>query len=204
MLSLSVYVLAIFKKTDPTSRFISLFIVLGGLTEIIGQATIKLFKENTTVYNISTIIEWTLLTLYYTHANSTLQKKHKGYFIASAGIAFGVVNLLVRNIHALESNFLFFECMGILCLSLYSLYNLLKIDNDNIRLNKKTNFWIPCILILYQCGSLWSWETYQYMKEDDLEATELLHCLLISNSILTYISLWIIYLLYPKMKRLYV
>ncbi len=133
-----------------------------------------------------------------------MRKDHIGIWFALAGIVAGGLNFLLQPINRINANFLFLECFGIVCMSLYGIYKLLEIDDDNLRFSRKTQFWIPLILILYQCGALWSWVMYDFYRATDKAATEHLQMLLLLNSIGTYGALSVLYLLYPKMKRIYV
>lgn len=196
-----------FRQIDCATRMIALFVWLGLVTEIAARLVILHASKpnNHPVYNISCLIEWLLICLYYNYSLSSLRRKHTGWYLGIGGIVFGIVNLTcLQAVTRMSSNFLFFECAGILSLSFYSIYKLVLIDDDNLQFQRKTNFWIPLILVFYQMSALWSWVAYKVYVEVDTHATSLLLLLLLLNSIITYSALFIILLLYPKMKRVHV
>lgn len=196
-----------FRQIDCATRMIAIFVWLGLITEIVARLEIRHSSKpnNHPVYNISCLVEWFLICLYYNYSLSSLRRNHTGWFLGFGGVIFGIVNLTyLQDITRMSSNFLFFECAGILSLSSYSIYKLVLIDGDNLQFQRKTHFWIPLILIFYQMSALWSWVAYAVYVEVDTHATSLLLVLLLLNCIITYSALFVILLLYPKMKRVHV
>lgn len=194
-----------YRVMDIGTRFISGFIWLGLSTETTARIVAVKYGNNMPVHNIACIIEFVLISLYFNYSISDFRHGNKGIFIAACGVSIGIINhLKFQSLNKINSNFLFLECVGIVCMSLYAIYRMLKVDDDNLRLYRKIQFWIPVILILYQCGALWSWVMYDYYRETDKSAIILLQCLLLTNCIITYCLLSVFYLLYPKLKVIYV
>ena len=194
-----------YRRIDPATRAISWFIWLGLATELIGRYYASKYRNNLPVYNVSCMAEWVLISLYFYYATPSFRKKRRGCYIALAGVLIGILNLLtLQPILKISSNFMFLECVGICCMSLFSIYKLLEIDDDSLQLHRKTHFWIPFILLCYQMGALWSWITYDYYERTDKSTTGLLQVLLLLNCIITYSGLIVVFLFYPKMKRIYV
>jgi hypothetical protein len=193
-----------FGQIDLATRMIAVFIWLGLSTELAARIVIvhSVKPNNLPIYNVSCLIEWMLICLYFNYSILSLQKWRIGWGLGSGGILFGIGNLIfIQPITRIASNFLFFECAGILSLSFYSIYKLALVDDDNLQFQRKTHFWIPLILIFYQMGSLWSWVAFEVYLDEGYKVTILLQVLLLLNCIITYSALFFIMLLYPKMKR---
>ncbi len=191
-----------FKQFDKATRMIALLIYLSLTTELIARYFAR--GNNHPVYNISCFIEWGLVCLYFNYSISNFTKLHLGWYFGITGIVLGLLNLHLQPIEKVNSNFLFLECMGICCLSFYSVYRLMLLDDINIKLQRKVHYWIPFILAFYQCGALWSWVAYSYYEGINKKATGLLHVLLILNCMVIYSAFAVIFYLYPKLKKTHV
>lgn len=191
-----------FKQLDRATKMIALLIFLSLTTELVARYFTK--GNNHPVYNISCFIEWGLVCLYFNYSISSFTKFYLGWFFAIVGMALGILNLWLQPIEKLSSNFLFLECMGICCLSFYSVYRFMLVDDINIRLQRKVHYWIPFILAFYQCGALWSWVAYNYYEGVNKKATGLLHVLLILNCLVVYSAFAIVFYLYPKLRKTHV
>ena len=181
---------------------IGLLVFLSLVTELTGK---YLVKNNHPIYNISCIIEWGLVCLYFNYSISDFETRRLGWYFAIGVVIFGIVNFTVlQPINRIGSNFLLLECMGVSCLSFYAIYRFMLIDDDNLNLQRKVHYWIPVILVFYQCGALWSWVVYNYYTELHKKATYLLNVLLVTNSIITYAGLIALFYLYPKLRKTHV
>lgn len=192
-----------FRSVDQPTKLLCLWIWLGGATEVMALYFMFRFKNNLSVYSVYNLLELCLITLYFTYSVKYIKKYKIGFTIIIIGLLLWVGNLIfLQPINKIGSNFIFFECLTIVCLCLYSIYRRLVIDNGSLM--PKTHFWIPSIFILYQIGVLWSWGFYDYFFEIDPESTSILMLSILGINVLTYIGFAFILLLYPKMKRSYV
>src|SRR6218665_2485027 len=189
-----------FPKTELATRFISGFIWLGLLTELTGLYAAYNYSSNAPIYNVSCIIEFGLICLYFNYSISFFQRNRIGIILALLGIGAGITTIIAFDcFYTTNSNFLFLECMGIICMSLYAIFKLLLLNTESLQPYRKVQFWVPLILVLYQVGSLWSWMMYEYYRLIGDNATHNLHHMLLSNGILTYLLFSLFYLYYPTL-----
>ncbi len=204
LFTVAFYLLFRFHRVDRAAKIICLLIWLGFLTEGIGYYAAWKYHNNYPVYTPSIFIEFVLISLYFNFSVPVLQKKNVGIYIAAAGVLLGVMNtLFLQPIDTLSSNFIFLECLVVVCFSLFAIYRLLRIDSDKLELQRKVHFWLPFILLFYQCATLSAWGVYDKFGDDAEDAKMLDFSILIIN-IITYSSFGLIFFRYPKMKAIHV
>ena len=112
----------------------------------------------------------------------------------------GILNTLwLQKLTALDSNFLFLECILVVSLSLYSIYRFALADDD-LKLYQQVHFWIAFILLFDQCASLSSWGFYDKFEAEDAAKAVILDESVLTINIITYISFCILFFRYPKLK----
>jgi len=193
-----------FRQYDKATRMMGLLVFLSLATELTGRYITP--KSNHLVYNVSCMVEWVLVCLYFNYAITAFEVKRLGWYFAIGGIFFGIYNFsYLQPIDRIGSIFLYMECLGISLMSFYAIYSFILIDDDNLKPQRKVHYWLPFILVFYQCGSLWSWMVHNYYVRLEKEtAMHLLHVLLISISTITYGGLATVFYLYPKLRTTHV
>lgn len=203
ILVVAAYAIRRYKMVDKTTRYIFFWIWLGLLTEALGYISIKLFQTNIPVYGVSSILEFILLCFYFNESVLPLKEKNIGIILAAAGILLGILNaLFLQPLPTVNSNFLFLECLVIVCLALYALYRMF-VEPD-LKLWKETHFCFGCLIVFYECISLWNWGIYDYIGQFYPEKSMVLNVSLIAGNLLVYIFCGILIYLYPKMRQTYV
>ena len=197
----ALYAVARFKKAGRSLKMICLLIWLGLLTEALGLYAAKVYRNNYPVYTISVYIEFTLICLYFNYSVEALKKSNAGIYIAVIGVLLGVVNTYsLQPLTTLNSNFLFLECLVVVCLSLFAIYELLLIDRDDLVLHRTVNFWMTFLLFFYQCSSLSAWGLYDKFGNDYAQSAAGLDISLLSINIITYLSYLLIFFRHSKLK----
>lgn len=155
-----------------------------------------------TVYAIYGFLEFFMISLYFNYSIDTFRKHNIGYIIGVIGVAIGVANSIwYQPLTTLNTLYIFLECIGIVCMSLYSFYRLL-LTNTTLRLHDRVHFWVPCIFLFNWCATLSSWGMYDHFRAAVKDRTPILNISLVLVSILTYLAFGIVFLLYPKMKSI--
>jgi hypothetical protein len=204
-----------FRVLDRSARIIVLLVFWSLFTEVTAFIVIRHQAQpnNHQVYNISCLVEWVLLCVYFNYACPSLRRRHLGWLLALLGLGFGLVNLVyIQDDTTMASNFLFFECAGILTLSSYALYEWLIVDDDDekehavaqVQLRNNIHFWLPVIFIFNQTATLWSWAAFDAYMHAGQHLSQLLQQLLLLTGIITYLFLCWLLFRYPKMKASYV
>lgn len=203
LLGVAVFAAFCYRKVDKSTRYIFFWIWLGLLTETFGKLSVALFDTNMPVYGISCLFEFVILCSYFNESIPSLKKKHIGFIIAATGVLLGLLNIcFLQPLKGLNSNFLFLECLTIVCLSLYALYR--KFSDPDLAIWKETHFCFACLLLFYECSLLWNWGIYDYIVQVHPEKSIILNISLITGNILTYVTCGFLIYRYPKMYQSYV
>lgn len=199
----AVYAIFRYKTVDKSTRYICMLIWLGILTETIAYFSVIKFKTNLPVYSISSILEFAIISFYFSRSIAYLRKRNIGAIAALTGLLAGILNILFfQPLYTLNSNFVFFESIVVVCFSLYAIYKMLALPD--LRLWPETHFWLSCILLLYVCASLWGWAGYDYIAVNNAETSILLSICMLAINVITYASYGIILFLYPHMRQTHV
>jgi hypothetical protein len=192
-----------FRKVDKATRTLCLWILTGGITELLAWYFAMKYKNNLPVYAFYSIVELSLIAFYFAYSVKFIRRHRLHFIFIAASTLMWLVNVRwLQPLNSINSNFIFIECLITVCLSLYALYRRLLIYNHS--LIKKTHFWIPCILLLYCCGTLWNWGFYDFFFKHYPDRTVILSICILGMNILTYSAFTLILLFYSKMKRSYV
>lgn len=188
-----------FKAADKATRFICILIWNGFITEIIAWQFARAFHNNLSVYTISCFVELSLVSLYYNYSIDVFRRWRIGVYIGILGLLSGVLNtVILQPLDSFNSNFLFLEGLLILLMSLFALFRILIVDDYNLQLQGNLHFWIPCVFVLYQCGTLLSWNAYQYFVAKTTYEAALLHICILFINIVAYLAF--VFLLYHFLK----
>lgn len=200
------YTLWSYKRVDKASKVICWLVSLGLLTEVAGYLAVRLYQNNYPVYNVSLYLEFVFICLYFNYSIDRFRKWNTGIFIAIAGVILGVVNacFLTSFTTSLNYNFMFLECLTVVCIAPYSMFRMICIEDDNLRLQRKTHFWLPAVLLFYEFSTLWSWGFYPKLGNNNEERAAVFDMALLSVNIITYAAYATLFFLYPKMKRVHV
>jgi len=191
-----------YKSIDRASRLICLLIWQGLLAEIIAKWVAWRYHNNLFVYTLSYFTEFGLMSLYFNYSIDSFRKNNTGWYIGIGGIAAGILNtVFLQPPRSFCSNFIFLECLGVMLMALYAIYRLLLTDDHNFRLQRSPHFWMACILLFYQCSTLWSWSAFEYCLMNPREKISILYACIFLANILTYCSFGVLFFLYPKMNR---
>lgn len=192
-----------FKQVDTGTKYLCLFIWLGAVSESLGWAVALKYRNNMPVYAISSLVAYTVICMYFNSILSTFKRYSVGIWIAVAGLCWGIwIILKYQPLHVVNSNFLFYECLVIVSMALYSMYK--QLMAADLRLSKETHYWGPSILLFYKCTALWNWGFYDFFKERHADKVIYVHMVILLVNLLAYLSLSILLFFYPKMHRTYV
>ena len=202
--AVAIYLVFRYRTVDKPSRIICWLVWLGLLTEAAGYYSAVVYRTNYFVFNISFFAEFALMSFYFIYSNKSLAKRNSGVYVTLAALVLGGLNscLFQSPRDTLNSHFLFLECIVVMCFALLSLFRLLLADDDKLQLHRMVHFWLPCILLFYQCATMAAWGVYELPGQDDEAA--ILDKLILTINIMTYAGYGIVFLLYPKMKLPYV
>jgi|GEM_PF-439496 len=189
-----------FKKIDAASKILCLFTVLAFITEIMSNYAANKYKNNFPVYSIYGFLEFGMISLYFNYSIDFFRKRNIGIIIGIIGITLGIINtVLWQPLYTLNSYFIFIEGICIVGMAMFSFFRLL-LKNENLRLHSQPHFWFSGILSFYWSATFLNWGLYDYLIRSADQRIGFLFIYMIIINILTYLSIAIVFLLYPKMK----
>jgi hypothetical protein len=192
-----------FKQVDTGTRYLCLFIWLGAVAETVGWVVALKYRNNMPVYAISSLVTYTVICMYFNSILPGFKRYALGIWIALAGLCLGVwIILKYQPLHVINSSFLFYECLVIVCMALYSMYK--RLMATDLRLSLETHYWGASILLFYKCTALWNWGFYDFFTERHVDKVMYLNTGILLVNLLAYFSLSILLFFYPKMHRTYV
>lgn len=192
-----------YRKLDKGARLIAIWVALGYISEFIAEIYARKFHTNTLVYSIYSLLELGVIGLYFSGTVAGLKKRHFVLRLTAISILAGVLYLIfIQPPDKLNSNFMFLECIIISGLSLYAIF---KMQNaPSVAIWREVHFWIPAILLFYECTAFWSWGVYNYVLNNIPNKTIYFSIALLLINIITYAGISAVLIFYPKMKHSHV
>ncbi|RQO29648.1 hypothetical protein DBR32_15430 [Taibaiella sp. KBW10] len=193
-----------YKSLDSATKVICWIIWLGLFNEIASDLFSVYYGNNYVFYNTYFYLEYVLFCLYFKRSVDVLQKNNSGLYIAAGGILLGILNNIYLQpfLHTHNSNFLLIECLVILATALYAILRIIIVDDDDLKLQHRTHFWLAFTIIFYQFSAIWSWGIYPLLGSTDKDRSQVFSTIILLVSTTTYLSYGILLLLYPKMRRI--
>lgn len=152
------------------------------------------------IYHFYNLLEIVLITWYF--LQNIQFRNLKVFAIASTFyVAIEICNtLLYQSLAKFNSNFIIFECLLVIPMSLYSLYKIM--INDKIdKLQSYVHFWFWTAMLVYFSSSFFFWPFVVYFfKHNKLyfDISSSMHALV--NQVF-YTIILIVFVKYPKMTR---
>ncbi len=129
------------RKIDVPGRLLSISILLGTLINL--ASFLYPAHNNTTfiILHVYALIDFLFLCAFFTLAMPAISRKNVGYYLASGGTLYWIVNLaLFRHARHSDTYFVAFQTLVACVLSLYSLYILIR-QHDWETLKPYSTFW---------------------------------------------------------------
>ena len=190
-----------FKSMDIASRIISILIFLSFLTEIIAYYSARMFHTNIAVYTVFSLFEFLLTSLYFNYSIDIFYKNRIGVYIGLSGLLLGLLNIIFfQPINQIDSYFLFFEAITTIAMCFTFLARLMML-HDQLKIHKYHHFWFVVIITFYWCSTFLNFSLHKYIVFDLKKNAWILDALNLVENIVTYLSIAIVFLLYPKMQR---
>ncbi len=187
------------KNKSIESMLLSILLFCTLVSEVAALILIVKYKNNSFGYHIFNPIQFLLICLYYNRIIPEFKKYHIGIILGIIGLLFGIVNtLFIQSFNTFNSNYLLFESVSIIMMSLHFFYSLLKTDKANI-LNYQ-HFWICLTFLLFWSITYTNWGLIHVFSSQMYKRPPILSLILISVNIVTYSSFAAIFILAKKNK----
>jgi len=190
-----------FRKFDRASKIIWFLLLTETLNESLAQYMAAKYHNNIAVYNIYSLIEFSIVCWYFNNVIDYFSKYNIGFYIGLIGVIFGIIDMtLLQPIDVLNSFFLFFEGFCIIGMCLFAFFRLL-LKHEELRIFRYHHFWFISIFLFFWCITYLSWGLYNILGTNFSQYIPLITVLIWIVNIITYGGIGSIFLLYPKLQQ---
>lgn len=181
------------------NKLLSILLICTLISEISALILIAKYKNNSFGYHIFNPIQFLIICLYYNRIIPEFKKYHIGVILGSLGLLFGIINtLFIQGFNTFNSNYLLFESVAIIMMSLHFFYSLIKTDKSNTMSYQP--FWICLTFLLFWSITYTNWGLMHVFNSQIYKRPAILGIILIAVNILTYSSFAVIFILTKKNK----
>lgn len=124
-----------------------------------------------------------------------------GIYVGIVGIILGILNVIfIQSLNTLNSYFLFFEAISVIGMSLFAFFRML-LKDEALNLYRYSHFWFISIMMFFWSITFLYWGLFDYLNEKLKQEAWKITLLEFVVAIITYTSIGLIFLLYPKLKN---
>jgi hypothetical protein len=188
-----------YRRLDIAGKLILLLLCAIFIDEIVAHIYAVKYHNNMQVYNVYSIVEFSIMSLYFNYSIDFFRQKKLGYYIVAIGLVFAIINYcFIQNINTFNSYYMFFEGFAIVTLALIAFYRLL-MYNEDFKLSAYYHFWFTAVFLFFWSITFLSWGMFPLFN--DREIIKIIILFIWFANIITYGSIGLIFQLYPR-KRL--
>lgn len=190
-----------FPILDKGGKIICLLLFTEIINESIAWYSAKKFHTNIPVYNIYSLIEFSITCWYFNNVIDTFKKRKIGFYICLLGVGLGILDILfLEHINVLNSYFLFLEGFLIIGMCLFAFFRLL-LKHDELKLYRYSHFWLISIFLFFWCITYLSWGLYNIIGKNFAEYIPIISFSIWLVNVITYGGIGCIFFLYSKMQN---
>lgn len=187
-----------YKKLDKATKLLVWLLLVTFTTEALAVFSAYYFHNNNPVYNISSIIKFTITCLYFESIIPQFKTYKLGRKIALAGFTLSIFNtIFFQSLLEVNSYFLAFESITIVGLCLYYFYDYLSQETFTKKL--PIHFWFTSLLLTFWSFTFFYWLIAYALMFSDSATISWLSWILFSFNIIYYGGFTIIFLFYKKL-----
>jgi len=191
-----------FKFFDGPTKILLLLISIETINEIIAFFFAKEYNNNYPVYNIYSLIELFIISLYFNFSIDLFRKWNIGVYIGIIGIIVGLINLYyLQSINTFNSYFMLFEAFCIIGMALFAFFRLL-LKYEQLVLLQYPHFWFITFLLLFWSVTFLLWGCYKILIDKLGSRMWIVNMGLWIVNLIMYAGIGVVFLLYPKMKKI--
>ncbi len=186
------------KDKDTASKIILVLLCLTLTSEIASHLAAIRYHNNMFIYHLFAPIQLIVIGIYFDSINN--RKGKVGTIVGIIGIVLAIINsLFFQSFDVFNSNFLLFEGLVIMTLSLFSFQRIL--SNDNIDIFRYKHFWIVVILIFFWSFTYTSLALYSVLRVKKLFVMPFVTYLLWSVNVITYAAIGFVLLYFSGNRK---
>lgn len=171
------------------------------ISEYMADLLARRYHNNMVVYHVYAPLHLLLVSLYFNQSIPSFKRRRLGWYIGLVGIIVAVINsLFLQPIEVFNSYYLLFAGFLIISMSLYAFYKIL--ENDDVSTLNNPHFWISLLLLFFWSVTYFHWSVYEILSKAMTEYLSLVPFVMPFISSITYLGFGLVFLLYPKTKKL--
>lgn len=186
-----------FSKLDYAAKLLCILMIITLLDEVCSFYASREYKNNIPVYNVFSVIEFILVSLYFNYSIDVFKKRGIGIYAAIGGCLLGALDIYYQTINHLDSYFLFFDGIGVITMALYSIARMAE-KYDDLDFKRYPHFWISMLLTFFWVLTFLTFGLCDYLHDQEAEKWINIRIQLPAN-IITYAGMAIVFNLFPKM-----
>lgn len=189
-----------FRHADNALKILS--ILLGGtfISECIAYYAAGRYHNNMPVYSIFSLVEFSLISLYFNYSIEYFRKRRIGIIIAALGTVAGIINIIyLQPLNVLNNYFLFLEGILIISMALFSFTRLMIIE-DATPMHLNPHFWIAAIFTFFWAVTFLNWGLYDYLIAKYRSKMWVANLSILIVNMITYTSIGLVFIFYPKLR----
>jgi len=150
------------RQKDKPVKIMVLLLCITLASELTAYWAAVKFQNNMFVYHIFAPVQLLILAKYFDEIEPYLKKQKVGIIVGIVGILGTIINTyFYQSINTLNSNFLLFEGLIIMGLSLYTFRRIL--NTETINIYRYPYFWFNIILVFFWSVTYTIWALYSVM-----------------------------------------
>lgn len=186
-------------ERDKASKVIVVLLTLTFLSECSAHWAALRFRNNMFIYHFFAPIQLIILGVYFDLIEG-IRKRKTGLMIGMLSTLVATVNTAYfQPLHILNSNFLLFEGLIIMGLTLYSFQRIL--TDDTINIYKYGHFWTIVILIFFWSVTYTTWALYSVLQVKKLFLIPYISHILWSVNVITYAAIGFVLIYFPGRQK---
>lgn len=190
-----------FKKLDLPSRFFLAFNIASCICELAAYYVFGKGVDVDSIYQIYSLVEFTLISLYFNYSIDVFKSRNIGYYIAGIGILAGIANMIwLQPIKTDNSNFINFEGLFIISMCLFSFVRMMLRDDD-CPITATAHFWFTSILAFFWSVTFAVWGVREYFTHNSKETLMGISIFILFVATLSSLFTALTYFRYPRFKK---
>lgn len=188
-----------YSTLDKASKFFIFYLLLSYLAERLSSYAALEYKNNLPVLNLFSIIEYAFTCIFFSLTIQKLKKINTLKLLIVGAIFWIITSLLYSFKVTLNTPFLVFESISIVCLCHYYYYDLLNADDTTAI---PVSFWLVSLLLIFWSFTFAYWLFGLTIRTNMQSAGEWLGKLIWIINIICYTGFSLIFLFYKQLQRL--
>lgn len=198
----SCFILAIlrFRYVDMATKFILISVFVAVVVEVFARNMAINYGSNLVLYNLFGLVDLICSLFYFKSIGVNKNFKRLIFSIGILTLMWWIYNMFYLNMFdSVMNNYILLQCIVVISLSLYTIYERLSILNK--KGFKNIHLFLPFILMFNQVGALVHWLFFDYFLNIYPSELIVLSIGILSTSIVYYFNLFLVLLFHTRLNK---